>query len=265
MRVRGLTLVLFFFAIAALWADEPVRRVQEELRKRNLFFGDINGQLSPELCGALRAYQSRKGFEASGQIDEVTLRSLHVMTNEDASAAQRVSWPDVPVLKSDAARALPPDEQAALAQQAVRNVDASPTPVVEPMQPSGPAPVDRRQVERLVENYLRDGETNDVAKQTRYYEFPVDYFDHGAVGEKFVKTDTRRYVLRWPQRNYQLTAPIKVAAGAGEGEAVVEFPLHFNVRSESRHAEGKTRNVWTIKSAGNELKIVGIKEQHLHE
>ena len=262
MRLRALTLLLFFLATTLLWADAPVRRVQEELRKRNLYFGDVNGQLSPELRGALRAYQTRKGFVPSGEIDQVTLRSLHVIASDDPQFAQQVSWPDVPVLKSDAARVLSPGEVAALTS-ATADLEPSPTPGLPELAP--PEAFDPEQVEALVKNYLRDGETNDIDKQTRYYDFPVDYFDHGSVGKKFVALDTRRYVQRWAVRKYQLLAPIKVGAGAKADEALVEFPLHFSVRSKGRHAEGTTRNLWTIKAEGDALKIVAIKEQHLHE
>ena len=47
-----------------LRADETVRQVQEELRKRNLYFGNIDGQESPELAGALKRYQKRKGLRS---------------------------------------------------------------------------------------------------------------------------------------------------------------------------------------------------------
>ena len=35
-------------------ADETTRQIQEELRKRNLYFGNIDGQSSPVLIDALK-------------------------------------------------------------------------------------------------------------------------------------------------------------------------------------------------------------------
>src|SRR5437763_13689292 len=81
-------------------ADETVRQVQEELRKRNLYFGNIDGQSSPALVDALKRYQARKGFTVTGKVDHDTAASLHVETTTVAAVAP---LPDVPALNSDPA------------------------------------------------------------------------------------------------------------------------------------------------------------------
>src|SRR5437762_9612911 len=82
-------------------ADERVRQVQEELRKRNLYFGNIDGQTSPVLVDALKRYQTRKGFAVTGKVDQDTATSLHVQV---ATVATK-TLPDMPVLKSEIGRA----------------------------------------------------------------------------------------------------------------------------------------------------------------
>ena len=82
-------------------ADETVRQVQEELRKRNLYFGNIDGQTSPVLVDALKRYQTRKGFAVTGKVDQDTATSLHVQV---ATVATK-TLPDMPVLKSEIGRA----------------------------------------------------------------------------------------------------------------------------------------------------------------
>ncbi|MFL6583607.1 MAG: peptidoglycan-binding domain-containing protein [Chthoniobacterales bacterium] len=52
------------------------RKAQEELRKRHLFFDDIDGKHSPELSAAVQRYQQKKGFQPTGILDEETLASL---------------------------------------------------------------------------------------------------------------------------------------------------------------------------------------------
>src|SRR6266576_5803040 len=89
-------------------ADETVRQVQEELRKRNLYFGNIDGQTSPVLVDALKRYQTRKGFTVTGKVDHDTAISLHLETTTVAAVAP---LPDVPVLKSDTASALPESQR----------------------------------------------------------------------------------------------------------------------------------------------------------
>ena len=267
--MRRKLLLLLFCAIAAgaALADEPVRRVQEELRKRNFFFGDVDGKMSPELSGALRGYQSHKGFEPTGQIDEVTARSLHVEIGETTARPPSTDkqWPDVPVLKSDAARDLPPQKQAELEKAAAAGPDASPTPDIPGEGPAEPRNLDPKRVRELVENYLRDGETDNIAAQLDYYAYPVDYFNHGPVGQKFVEKDNRNYIRRWPIRKYTLTGPVTLAAGPNEGETKVKFPISFRVQNSHYHAEGRTQNFWTIKPQGGAVKIVAIREQHVRE
>src|SRR5688572_24261344 len=100
-------------------ADEQIRQAQEELRKRNLYFGNVDGKECPELVGALKRYQARKGFAVSGRVDAETASSLHIQATADSAG----SLPDVPVLRSDAARELPPSERVALEQAAEDNLD----------------------------------------------------------------------------------------------------------------------------------------------
>jgi peptidoglycan hydrolase-like protein with peptidoglycan-binding domain len=64
--------------ISSIRADEQVRQLQDELRKRNLFFGNPNGEFSPALSSALSRYQSRKGFPVTGLLDAETCSSLGI-------------------------------------------------------------------------------------------------------------------------------------------------------------------------------------------
>ena len=61
-----------------IFADEQVRKVQEELRKRHLFYANANGEHSRALTAAIKRYQEKKGFAPTGVIDSVTLASLGI-------------------------------------------------------------------------------------------------------------------------------------------------------------------------------------------
>jgi hypothetical protein len=261
-----LSLLLFGTLTAQhLWADEPVRRVQEELRRRNLFFGEVDGKITPALVAAVRVYQMHKGFSPTGKIDETTARSLNVETGQPNAGEAEEKWPNVPVLKSDTARELSPEKQAALEQAAVANINATPGPDIPAEGPGSAQNLNPQQVTKFVQDYLRDAETNELAPQLRYYTFPVDYFSHGRVDEKFVARDNLAYMRRWPERRYQLSGPLKFAAGPREGETMVEFPITFRVHGEKREAAGKTRNFWTLKPGETGLKISAIREEHVRE
>jgi len=247
-------------------ADETVRQVQEELRKRNLYFGNIDGQTSPVLVDALKRYQARKGFAVTGNVDRDTATSLHVETTTVATVA---SLPDVPVLKSDTASALPESQRLALQREAEEKPDLTPTP---PPPAESPAPgqdLSPERVNKFVEDYLRDAESTDVAKQVNYYAFPVRYFDHGNVSQEFVTKDTSNYVKRWPERKYTLTGPVNFFASDNEAETNVEFTIAFELhspeRSSKNKAVGRTRNWWTLRGNGDDLKIVAIREARIRE
>jgi hypothetical protein len=249
----------------SLYADEQVRQLQEELRKRNLYFGNVDGQVSAELSAAVKRYQKRKGFVVTGRADRETANSLHI----EAVASAGGSLPDVPVLRSDTASALPETARLALQRDAEDKPDLASTPVPPAESPPPNQDLAPEKVNKFVEDYLRDGETQDIAAQIKYYAFPVRYFDHGVVSEDFVTKDTRNYVKRWPDRKYNLTEPVKFFASSAEGETNIEFTIAFELRSEARtkknKASGRTKNWWSIRPEGSELKIVAIREERLRE
>ena len=269
MMRTAVCLCLAILATAtAVQADETIRQVQEELRKRNLYFGEIDGRNSTELAGALKRYQSRKGFAVTGAVDDETAISLHIKSSS-VSENKPETWPDVPVLKSDKARAIREPERSVLEKAAEENLDSSPSPVPPAESPPPEQNLTPERVTKFVENYLHDAETQDVAAQVKYYAFPIAYFDHGFVDQQFVVKDTGDYVKRWPDRKYKLIAPVSFFASGKEGETNVEFTIAFNLKSKARKeknaASGRTKNFWTIRPEGDELKIIAIKEQRIRE
>jgi hypothetical protein len=253
--------LLLGVAVHCAIADEQVRDAQEELRRRNLYFGDIDGQESDDFRNALKRYQMRKGFAATGRLDQTTAASLQIGTQ--VAATPRQSWPDLPVLKSDSARALPPSEREKIAYEAERDLElATPSPAPPAEQPPDAQNLTPEQVRAYVEQYLRDSEGDSIAAQTRYFAYPVQYFDHGLMGEEFVQKDVANYCRRWPERKYTLTEPVKFAAGPDD-ETMIEFKIAFTVRNKNHVVTGHTRNFWFVRPDNGDLKIVAIREQRL--
>ena len=266
MRILTCLFCLLISISSLARADETMRQVQEELRKRNLYFGNIDGQTSPVLVDALKRYQTRKGFAVTGNVDEDTATSLHIQPTTGATAT---ALPDMPVLKSDIESALPESQRLALQKEAEEKPDLTPSP---PPPAESPAPgqdLTPERVTKLVQDYLRDAATSDVAAQVKYFAFPVRYFDHGTVSQQLVTEDTGNYVKRWPERKYTLTGPVNFFAAGKEGETAVEFTITFELRNAARTAKnrafGKTTNWWTIQAQGDELKIVAIREARIRE
>jgi len=265
MRIRLLCLLILVTATST-FADEQVRQAQEELRKRNLYFGDVDGQVTQDFNIALKRYQRRKGFEATGTISEETAASLNIQGLVAAKSGQ-APLPDMPVLKSDFARRIPEEQRLALENQADEYPDPLPTPPP-PAEPPPPSQdINPQRITQLVEAYLSDSETADIAAQTtKYFAYPVDYFDDGPQAAAFVQQDVGHYVKKWPERKYKLTQPVNFTASGNEGETNIEFEIAFNLQDKrGRRAAGRTKNFWTIRPEGNDLKIISIREQRLRE
>jgi putative peptidoglycan binding protein len=234
MRAILCMFVAFLATAIAAQADDTTRQVQEELRKRNLYFGEIDGQSTPELVGALKRYQKRKGFEVTGDIDENTAASLHVQSTVALKENISPSEADLPLVPE------PPAEAPAASQEIFPD-----------------------RVNKFIDAYLRDAETNDIYLQAWFYAFPVDYFQYGPRGQEFVIQDIRYHVKDWPVRKYKLLAPATLMASSNEGETVVEFSIDYERHNKKRTTSGKAKYVWRVRSEGDDLRIISIREQVL--
>lgn len=250
-RVIACLLVLFSADAVTLRADDTIRQVQEELRKRNLYFGNIDGESTPEVISSLKRYQKRKGFAVTGAVDAQTAASLHVPLT--ASALQAEPTADMSQVPSTVALS---DKEAS-----ELDLPADPEPPAE--SPPPPQALSQDRVNKFVETYLRDGETNDVFLQAWFYQYPVQYFHYGWKDQKFVVQDIRYHVKDWPERKYELIAPPTFTPSAKEGESIVEFSIAYNRRNKKRTASGKAKYTWTVRAEGEELRIVSIREHLL--
>lgn len=67
---------LTFLVATAAWAEDQLRSVQTELKSQGFFYGEVDGQPSPETTAALRRYQIRNGLEVTGTLNKETLAAL---------------------------------------------------------------------------------------------------------------------------------------------------------------------------------------------
>lgn len=250
---------ILLFSAGRLLADDRVRQVQEELRKRHLYFGDIDGRDNAELRNALKRYQQRKGFTVTGDVDSDTAASLG-LPKIVAVASTSPSLPDEPVLRSEFARELTPGERLALERQAEEANAASPPPPAEAPPPAENFAPER--VTQFVESYLRDGELNEPAAQNKYYAFPLRYMTDGVRDEAYVERDADKQIRSWPQRKFMLSSPVAISSTGTPSEARVEFTYAFEERKDSgRVAKGEARQHWTVRAEGDQLKITSIDEE----
>ena len=276
------TLWLAVLCVPLAHGDELTRQVQEELRKRNLYFGDVDGRRTEQVAAALRRYQQRKGFAATGDPDETTLRSLTLLPPAPRATAVAAGtpaaspdtgtppvlmaatfpWPDTPVLRSDVARRNPTPSDPALT-----DADLQPTPAVAPP----PAATSLRwphpdTVRAFLESYLRAGQSDDTEAQMPFYGDHVDYLNEGRVDRRFIHADIDSYDRRWPERHFNLLGPITLApAPDGDPEkVVVNFHYRFAVKRPHDAPQGEMMNTYTLQRTGPEsFQIVGMKESRV--
>lgn len=58
-----------------------VRRAQKNLKTLGYYAGPIDGQVTSNLAGSLKAWQKSAGFRQTGRFDESTLKGLDLMAN----------------------------------------------------------------------------------------------------------------------------------------------------------------------------------------
>ena len=245
LRSRFLFLILVFACWSTVRADEETRQVQEELRKRHLFFRDIDGQPSAELAAALKRYQKRKGFAQTGVADEITLYSLGI--GQPAPPAEGpAALPDVPVLKSDLA--LP---------------DARPRPAPVPTDEQNAGATAKADIRSFLRRYFDACQSPNPQDELAFYGDRVDYFDHGAVDKIYIQNELAVYNQRWPRRNYSLGDSLRIVHAGNNTVAKIRVGFQVANDEHNRKAAGRTDDTISLAKRGDSLEIVSIKEMRV--
>jgi len=240
------SLILFLLCALAgfrsAFADEETRQVQEELRKRHLFFRDIDGRQSPEYSMALKRYQQRQGFAQTGFADEVTLYSLGI--GEAAPPAEGArDLPDVPVLKSDAALREP-----------------RPTTPPVPTKAQNAGDVAKAEIRNFLLRYFDACQSQNPDDELAFYAERIEYFDHGVVDKPYIRNELAVYDQRWPSRKYTLGDSLRVVRIGNNTIAKIRVAFDVANPEHDRRANGRTDDTINLAKRGDSLEIVSIKE-----
>lgn len=224
--------------------------MQEELRKRNMFHGDVDGRQTPAFIEALREYQQRKGFRVTGVPDEDTLRSMGI------SAKPAVAdLPDVPVLRSDRSG---PSGAAPVAAAPI-------SPSAQPAPTNAPPPT-ADEMRAWVAKFLEANETHDVSDELAYYADQVQYFHHGTVDKEHIRRELLAYAQQWLDRQFSVAGPVRVKK---QGEhTVVRCRIKFELANAAgtRKASGQADNILTLARRPDlSWEIVGHQEQRVRK
>ena len=228
-------------------ADEETRQVQEELRKRHLFFRDIDGRPSSEYALALKQYQQRKGFAQTGVADDVTLYSLGI--GEPPSPAEGAGdLPDVPVLKSDAALREPRPGQP-------------PVPTKE----TNAGDVTKAEIRNFLRRYFDACQSPDPNDELAFYAEKVEYFDHGVVDRPYIRNELVVYYQRWPTRKYTLGNSLRIVRTGNKTVAKIRVNFEVANTEHNRKASGRTDDTFNLAKRGDSLEIVSLKEARVRK
>ncbi len=240
------TLFLFLVCALANWsnvrADEETRQVQEELRKRHLFFRDIDGKPSAEYALAIKRYQQRMGFAQSGVADAFTLYSLGI--GEPAPPAEGVTnLPDVPVLKSDASV---PETK-------------STRPAV-PTKEENAGSVAREEIRGFLRRYFDACASPNPDDELAFYAERVEYYDHGPVERSYIRNELAVYDQRWPTRKYTVGDSLRVTHNGNNTVARTRVSFEVANHERNRDAKGRIDTTFNLAKHGDSLQIVSVKE-----
>lgn len=241
LLVAGVFLPPFAFA------DDATRQIQEELRRRHLYYSDIDGRNTADVSAALKKFQERQGFAATGLPDDQTLQSLGILTEPAPPADGGVEvLPDIPVLRSDSA---PQNREATAPAQ----------PVSLPQMKS--APPTRKEVREFVRKYFAACASPNIHDELAFYADRVSYFDHGVVDRSYIQNELAAYDQRWTRRKY--TVGNSIAVVQQRDRMTARFNVAFQIANgpTERKASGQTSDSLGItRRPDSTLGIVSIEE-----
>jgi putative peptidoglycan binding protein len=242
-----LIVVSLFSGLQPLGADEQIRQLQEQLRKRHLFFSNIDGEYTPALTTAVKRYQIKKGFSPSGLADQETLASLGIV--EPAPPGE---GPPTVFVKSHQERR---DQNGALLPGSPSELAANPS-----------RPLDPKQVHDFVRRYLAACQSRQLQDELSFYGLQVDYFDHGTVERGYIQNELAAYDQHWPLRRYTVGDSVRFINR--DGKFVAQCRIGFELTNErlAFSSTGRTDNSYVLRPREDgEWEITGVKEEEVKQ
>lgn len=280
----GLVCLVVIVSLSGAHADDQTRSVQEELRRRHVYFGEIDGQQSQELSEAIKHYQTRKGFTASGQADTDTERSLGLLPRQPGEAPPKeLEWPAEPVLKSDF-KINPKEEVAAIAEETGVSEESLTPPAArsnarenmgshrrvartfapsEIRRPRAAMKVDPQELRAFVARYLKAASRNDLPNELCFYADHVNYFRNGVTDRRIVERTLRAYYQRWGTHRYELGKLVAYRPSPRRGEIQVIFRVAFVLKNGRNTVKGQTDDSFIINAATDDPRITSVDERRV--
>jgi hypothetical protein len=242
--------LLLLAAIDRLDADSQIAEVQERLKARGLYSGEINGEDNNETAAALTRFQARSGIEVTGRLNEETLRLLGVESSQPFERGTE----DHSRPKIEAWRALREQDRRFLEQM----TSAEETAVTREQM------LEPTQIQDFIAGFVVAGISEDVEAELQFYAEKADYYDSGIVSKDFIRKDILRYNQKWPIRRYWLDGDISILNGLEADPIEVQYQIRYVVENPQKESSGTAVKTLKLKKAGHGLEITFVREKTLN-
>jgi peptidoglycan hydrolase-like protein with peptidoglycan-binding domain len=250
MKRFGLLSILFLCSIPRFHADDQIAAVQEKLKSRGFYYGEVDGENSNETAAAITRFQVRNGFQVTGELNEETLRSLGLTLSQPLEQnAANYSGP-----KIEAWRALREQDREFLR----RTTPSQPTE-----QTSNQSLSLTDQIRDFIAGFVVAGITSDVEPELQFYADRADYYDSGLVGKDFIRNDILRYNQKWPVRQYWLEGDVRILDGIEADAIAVQFQIRYVVQNQQKESRGTAIKTLKLRKIQDGLEIISVREKTL--
>jgi hypothetical protein len=259
-----------FATLSSLRADDTVRAVQTRLKTGGFYFGEITGRYDSATATAVTRYQIRNGLQITGKLDPQTRYALGVSDTKPESFTpkfgedvwrylKRSDQEQIKRMIAEDARSKRPSKTAA-ANRSTPAPSPPEVPSAPPTADESSAAYNRERLRDYIAAFVLAGLDPQVGAETEFFAERVNYFGKPGVTRETIRRDLQRYNARWPQRAFSLAGQLAITSVNRNQQ--VTFPLHYDLRSGSRHSSGKVWKTLVLEKIGaDDLQIVSVNER----
>ncbi len=242
--------MFFLSAVGWLYADAQLSAVQEVLKARGFYSGEVNGKKNNETAAAITRFQVQNGLEITGRLNEETRQSLGLEASNDIDPTEDEAG-------IEAWRALREQDREFLRQTASGQEGSD-----KGEQTSQTSTLD--QVRDFVAGFVVAGISEDVEPELQFYAEQADYYDSGIVSKHFIRQDILRYNQKWPMRRYWLDGEIHILNELEKDPIEVRYQISYLVQNQERESSGKAVKTLKLQKTQNGLAITSVREKTLN-
>jgi Putative peptidoglycan binding domain len=251
MRRICLLAVFVLSAVSWLYADTQLAAVQEMLKARGFYSGEVNGKKNNETAAAITRFQVQSGLEVTGRLNEETVQSLGLEPSNDIDPTEDDHS------RIEAWRALREQDREFLRQTAAGQEGSD-------EEGQTPQANSIEQIRDFIAGFVVAGISEDVEPELQFYAEQADYYDSGMVSKDFIRKDILRYNQKWPMRRYWLDGEIQVLNQLGEDPIEVRYQIKYVVQNQERESSGKAVKTLTLQKTRDGLAITSVREKTLN-